>query len=213
MLKYVITGTGRCGTGYMSRLMSKYVCTCGHEKIFTPTVTSSNLKDRLAGNYQADSSWLAIPHLDHPLLVDVTLIHLTRHPVAVIASFLSRGFFPAVRRLTNETCTSNAGFAVYAAKYLPKLKTLSDLDAGIYWYIEWNKRILAHKQKRYWRVQLEHLPFALFDHFKLKTAPAAVDLKPVNGGKHTIRLTAATLRKSTLYSELQAASAALGYAV
>ena len=34
-MKYIIAGTGRCGTGYMSKIFNEVGIKCGHENVFT----------------------------------------------------------------------------------------------------------------------------------------------------------------------------------
>ena len=58
-LKYLIVGTGRSGTGYVSQLLTLNGVPCGHEDIFNPwsnTVPSNN-------EFLADASWLGAPHI------------------------------------------------------------------------------------------------------------------------------------------------------
>lgn len=82
-MKFVITGTGRCGTQYISTLMNKLGITCGHEEIFT---TDGPIED---SDKEADASWLAIPYLGS---IDKVFLQV-RHPYSVISSLLGIGFF------------------------------------------------------------------------------------------------------------------------
>lgn len=83
-MRFVITGSGRCGTKYMSKLLSAAGVLCGHEQVYNtikPPVWPNDL--------QADSSWMAVPHL--PLPYPVVL--MVRHPLLVVKSWVEIGFF------------------------------------------------------------------------------------------------------------------------
>ena len=74
--RFVVTGSGRSGTGYIAAVLSAAGIPCGHEGWFNPQ------RDRADG-LVGDSSWCAVPELaGYPGLV----WHQVRHPLAVIAS-------------------------------------------------------------------------------------------------------------------------------
>jgi hypothetical protein len=108
-LRYVVTGTGRSGTVYLAHLLTKSGLPCGHESVFTPwgleeaiarlegrsaiQVSSMSLEscsDWLTGvgEVVADSSYMSAPFLDHAVLKDARIIHVVRHPMDVINSFV-----------------------------------------------------------------------------------------------------------------------------
>ena len=76
-MRVLITGTGRCGTGWMARALTAAGAPCGHEAAFTA---------RRHGDcdWVAESSWLAAPYLDR--LDGVYVVHLVRDPLKTIAS-------------------------------------------------------------------------------------------------------------------------------
>ena len=76
--KYIITGCGRSGTGFLSKLFNDNGIKCGHESYYTV-----NNRGQL---YEAESSWLATPHINE--FKDKKIIRLIRNPVSVIKSFL-----------------------------------------------------------------------------------------------------------------------------
>lgn len=82
--RFVITGSSRCGTTWMSRALTQAGVPCGHEEVFHPgeVVWPDHL--------QADSSWLAATKLDQ---VDVPVVLMVRHPLAVVRSLVEIGFF------------------------------------------------------------------------------------------------------------------------
>ena len=76
----VITGTGRSGTGYMSKLLTAVGVECGHEQVYTPHGVAKK-------DVPAESSWCAVPHLQSPSVV------IIRHPLKVVKSWLELGIF------------------------------------------------------------------------------------------------------------------------
>lgn len=56
-IELVVTGTGRCGTGYVSEVLNRAGVPTGHEQIFTPYGIAQK------SYLRAESSWLAVPHL------------------------------------------------------------------------------------------------------------------------------------------------------
>ena len=57
-LKYLVTGTGRCGTVYMARILTSIGIPCGHETIFDYRGTRGARK-RLFGEEQLRLSFVA----------------------------------------------------------------------------------------------------------------------------------------------------------
>jgi len=116
-MKVIVTGTGRCGTVYMARLLTSLGLPCGHESIFN--LSLRDLNDRLINRdfkysicsiwdtlqekdlpkwvdlktLKADSSYMAAPFLKHPTIADVPVIHVVRNPLQVISSFILDGEF------------------------------------------------------------------------------------------------------------------------
>ena len=112
-LKYLITGTGRCGTVFISRFLTSVGIVCTHEAFFTPFglgvakerlekeyFSSSRISRKILpseryggspfkGKPIAESSHFAAPFLDSPILKDTVKIHLIRHPYKVISSFVT----------------------------------------------------------------------------------------------------------------------------
>lgn len=92
----IVTGTGRCGTGYLAQVLTALGLPCGHEQVITFSGGRRNL-----GRFVAESSWMATPFLrpgDHVIL-------LYRSPALVIPSMLRMAFFqkPRVRRVSGLT--------------------------------------------------------------------------------------------------------------
>jgi tetratricopeptide (TPR) repeat protein len=144
----VITGTGRCGTGYMANLLTSAGLPCGHENIFSLTINKGNLMDNGKAN---DSSWLAAPLLRSSCFNEAAIIHAVRHPLDTIESFRAIKFF-----------TEKNLFYLYVERVLPELKMLDPDRAPFYFFIEWTKMILKYEDdERYIRQKVEDDPVSL----------------------------------------------------
>lgn len=83
--RFVVSGSGRCGTHYLSQLLTAAGVPCGHER--------AHNHDRAGvwpAGLRADSSWMAATMLD---VVDVPVVLLARHPLAAVRSWVEIGFF------------------------------------------------------------------------------------------------------------------------
>lgn len=176
-LKYLVCGTGRCGTVYMARIFTSLGIPCGHESIFNheglknalciinnkklPKLSKCSQHDILADKpikkwinekaIIAESSYMAAPFLDNKEIKDVPLIHIVRHPLKVITSW--------IQTKTLENNVNPWGKFIY--KHLPLLKKIKDpIDKACYYYIEWNKIIESKYGNR------KHLFFRVEDDTK-----------------------------------------------
>lgn len=125
--KFVVVGTGRCGTGYVSKCFTACGIPCGHERLFTPNGCET-IDDALVG----DASWLAVPHL---AAYDGYVIHVHRHPYDCVASLF------ACRGLTTPAHLNAWGEFLRREYGTPKDYT----DASLYSYLarfwrDWNIR-------------------------------------------------------------------------
>lgn len=89
--KFLITGTGRSGTLFVSTALTYGGVKTGHEDVYTSEGMSS------WDEYEGDASWFATPliktgHASRP----ESLIHVTRHPSRVIASRYEVGLSPEI---------------------------------------------------------------------------------------------------------------------
>jgi hypothetical protein len=82
--RFVITGSGRCGTTWISRALTRAGVATGHEAVFNPW--SPEWPEYLQG----DSSWVAACKLER---VTEPVALLVRHPLAVVKSLVEIGFF------------------------------------------------------------------------------------------------------------------------
>lgn len=179
-LQYIVTGTGRCGSLNFARNLTKAGIHCGHESIFNLQelegakkrlkgeliIEASKISTTLKGKplwfdplqLKADSSYMAAPFLDDEILKETKIIHLIRHPLSVISSFVKNlGYFGQEYESPWEK---------FMYKYLPSIKNFNDpLDRACEYYIKWNKMIakfntIVHK--------IEDDPNELFEKLQLR---------------------------------------------
>lgn len=82
--RFVITGSGRCGTKWTSEALTAAGVPTGHELVFGPEVRPWNPE------VPGEVSWMASARMD---LVDVPVALLVRHPMDVVRSWAEIGFF------------------------------------------------------------------------------------------------------------------------
>jgi hypothetical protein len=168
-LKYLVVGTGRCGTVYMARVLTSMGIPCGHETIFDfngldlalarlggegslrlSFVSQSKFKgaehhflpDWLGdvNKIVADSSYMAAPFLRHECLEGTKVIHVVRHPVKVINSFLNYlGYF----QHKIPSCMSTIAWESFIYNNVPELgdECLTPEERAARYYVRWNRMI------------------------------------------------------------------------
>lgn len=112
----LVTGCGRSGTKWASQLFG-----CRHESQFTPT--------RHGPLVESESSWLAVPYLEH-LPSDTQIIRVIRNPYHVVASALRRAFLahPEANR-----------YGAFAVEHCPPVADAADhLGRVIRWVAHWD---------------------------------------------------------------------------
>lgn len=157
VLKYLVVGTGRCGSVGIARTLTSVGIPCGHESIFDwgglevalkrlnheePIVLSEISQENCnAPNWIdpttiiAESSYMAAPFLEY--FQETDIIHIVRNPVDVVNSFCNyHNYFK------NPDCQKEQweGF-IYS--HLPELKdeSLTNYDRGCLYYVKWNQMI------------------------------------------------------------------------
>jgi|GEM_PF-1775667 tetratricopeptide (TPR) repeat protein len=156
-LKFLITGTGRCGTGYMAKLLASAGIPCGHEEIFSFLVNTDKL---ISTQLTGESSWLAVPFLSSPWLRDITLIHAVRNPLLTVQSLIDIRFF-----------IDKNFFSFFAESFLPQLKLLHPDRAPFFYFMEWNKMILQYENyDKYIRHRVEDDPVPLIKRLRGNTS-------------------------------------------
>lgn len=168
-LKYLITGCGRSGTCYMSKLLSSVNVHCGHESIFdwrgidyalakldglipieTSEVSNQVFKDGVnhvlptwfdSQKIVAESSYMAAPYLNHKCLDDVKFIHIVRNPVRVINSFTN--YLNYFQNYHPALWEGPKKYEVFIYPHCPNLYFLnmSQYERAALYYIRWNQMI------------------------------------------------------------------------
>lgn len=159
-LLLIVTGTGRCGTKFVSRLLTGVGLPCGHETFFTWRGLEG-VDRNLAWHHPqciGDCSWQAAPFLEtHEALRDAFVIHLLRHPKAYIDSHLK--LWPEGHRTP---------FSRFVCDQLPEITLIDDMDDRFTWeaykWIHWNRMIeRATKDRPHVQFQIEREPMELLE--------------------------------------------------
>lgn len=114
--RFAVTGTGRCGTGYTATVLRRCGLNCGHENWWTPD--PARVRDGLDG----DSSWKALPDIEAGAWSG-PVVHIVRHPVEVVRSFVGLGF-PDHVSLPHE----------------PDLTDVPHPERAVEYWVRWNRR-------------------------------------------------------------------------
>ena len=153
-LKYLVVGTGRCGTVSISRLLTQAGVPCGHESIFdsqgldkaierlktnafAQSYTCARDGWELPDKIEADSSYMAVPFIDSSFLKNTKIIHIVRNPLEVISSFV----YGVKHFQDNSVVKEWDDFIEYN---LPSIRDFNTpIEKAAHFYIEWNKMIKA----------------------------------------------------------------------
>ena len=147
-VRFVVTGTGRNGTGYTAHLFNAAGLRCGHEEIFTERPAwgesaarrvrfvsrmkepagriKENIRRRGMG-LDGDASWMAVPRL--PRFRGAGILQV-RHPIPVIRSFTGTRFFSEPNRHRSQ-------YRYAAAHFSP---VGDDVVDAMRWWVYWNLR-------------------------------------------------------------------------
>lgn len=164
-LEYLITGTGRCGTVYLARCLTQWGIPCGHEAIFTYEGLRGALR-RLKGEVpislsvaskmdwtpdnvthhddyvdvralKAESSYMAAIDLDAEVLENTKIVHVVRHPVKVIHSFVNH-----IDYFKDNDNPFALVYEQFIYRNVPELKEkMPAYDKAALFYILWNELI------------------------------------------------------------------------
>jgi len=185
-LKYLVTGTGRCGTVYMARFLTQIGINCGHEAIFdhnglemaiqkingeVPINTSfcsryNHVTQESSANWfnpkievLAESSYMAAPYLNDPILNDVKIIHLARNPLEVLSSWvLDIHFF-------DKKTKSIAHFREFIYSHVPQIQQeKTEIEKACRYIIEWNK-IIENSSREKIFLKIENYPYVSLINF------------------------------------------------
>jgi hypothetical protein len=169
-LELILTGSGRCGTGFAAQWLSSAGVHCGHETFFSYRGLDAAVEklSRFKG-FMADSSWLAAPYLDNALLVGIPIVHITRHPSKVIASWI---------RIHPQ---STPPYWRYVVEYCPEVDELPEGPTqGAARYVLWNEMIERKSEGREvfrWKIEDGEAGLALWLADQGLFDPSSVDMK------------------------------------
>lgn len=125
--RVVISGTGRCGTGYMAMVLTAAAIPATHEGVWSGAGYKGWDWQRV------ESSWLAAPHLKD---FDGQVIHLVRDPLKVVASMQVLGLF------LDEPPAIGASYAGVVRQQIPDLfDDPNVLNRIIRYVVEWNELV------------------------------------------------------------------------
>ena len=128
--RFVVTGTGRSGTGFVSKVLSTAGVPCHHEKVFTPAGEDWGWR-------RGDSSWLAVPFLDG---FDGFVLHVLRDPLAVVNSMVGILFFED--ELPDDVALLIGPYQAFAREHAPEVFELGDpVERAVAWWVVWNERV------------------------------------------------------------------------
>lgn len=197
-LQYLVTGTGRSGSVYLANLLTRSGLPCGHESIFTPwgleealarldgrsTIQVSAISLESCGNWfegagevVADSSYMAAPFLDQAVLRDTRIIHVVRHPMDVINSFvIGLNYF--------QDWLPSDVWHRFMYTHVPELRLdYHPLDRAALYYVRWNQMIEERSAgKAYFFCPVETITQKLFDYLGRRcTDEKLLAARTVNG--------------------------------
>ncbi len=145
-MRFVVTGTGRSGTGYTAHLFDAAGLRCGHEQVFrdrpalgergtprpglvgtikSPVARVRETIHRQRTTLDGDASWMAAPRLK--AFRGVSFLQ-TRHPLLVIRSFVGTQFFSATGQHRRQRAFAAAFFS----------PTGDDVLDTMRWWVFWN---------------------------------------------------------------------------
>lgn len=139
--RILVTGTGRSGTVYTSRVLRALGLDATHESIYGPRTKHPEWP----AERQAEVSWMAVPFLGH-LPPGTLVVHQVRDPIEVARSFLGRVMF----HHGDDTPYSRFLAAHEPAIFRPQRVPVRFMR----YYVRWNLRVQPYADLR---VRLEDL--------------------------------------------------------
>lgn len=174
-LEIVFTGTGACATGAYATYLTEAGMPCGHERVFGIRGYEHALEKLENPNCKrAESSWLAAPYLDDPVLDGALVVHLVRHPKEFLESAM-------------QTKPGGGRYFMYAARWCPRVVELGRSWDGYAWrYVCWNELIEQKAGRRaYVRWDVAQEPVELIKLLRQMGHPLRVDEQdPVYRRRH-----------------------------
>jgi len=142
-MKLIMTGTGRCGTKFHSRLLRSIGWEAKHELVFDPNVTLANVQQRmqrLGSVVDAEASWIVTAFLSHPALKNIKIVHLVREPLPCMASMLQVTNFYGMRD-ANPLNGPVEFWLRCLYRHLPEIEQMKGkpLKQAMIMYLAWNR--------------------------------------------------------------------------
>lgn len=166
-LKYIITGTGRCGTLFAANFLSSAGFPCSHEGIFTPKglnfaklviegkeqssnskISQKSILVEFSPDILAESSYMSAPFLSN--FDSCQIIHLIRNPIDVVSSFLAFNYFSNSYPSNDKNGIGIKVYEEFIYSHIPELKQeMSQVDRACLYWICWNELIENSKKVDY----------------------------------------------------------------
>ena len=129
MSKFIITGMGRSGTGYVSAVLRALGINAGHESIWNfgyPEIAAD------WGDLDGEVGWIAGAHLEN---FDGPVVHVTRYPPDVINSRFTTGWYehPFYRQIYD-----------FVNKRIDLTRYERPIDQAMHHYLAWCELIDTH---------------------------------------------------------------------
>lgn len=189
----IITGCQRSGTATIAHIFG-----LTHEEIINPlNLTTWNIEELLPKIGRGEATWLAAPYVAL-LRKFCKVIHLVRHPLAVINSLEGIEFWT----LTKPVMDGHAPYRDFIFKHLPDILAYKDvIEKSLFYWLEWNQ-ILGRQSLPRIRIEdwcnvpkLNSRPRANYDWADIKRLEAV----STKGGNTPLSLAVETLAKSYYY--------------
>jgi hypothetical protein len=175
-LQYLVTGTGRCGTVYMARLLSSLGLMCGHEAFFDEQGLAVALERLRSAEFEsswvsrndmltrqevapwfdrqrvcAESSYMAAPFMREEMLREAAIVHVLRHPLKVVSSFVQDIHF------FNTDVHPESNYRSFVLQWVPEvMRHDNEIERACEYWIQWNEMIERNAAgRRYLRFQVE----------------------------------------------------------
>lgn len=157
LYKFLITGTPRSGTHYVSDLLTSVGIQTHHE-IFYGMAGYGSYREEAQG----ESSWLAVPFLPRDVPNwKCPVVHIIRDPLRAISSMMRSDFLSDVAIKFNP-------YTRFVCEVLPRIERMTEDKRYMYFWVEWNKRIESFSNKRLKVEDIHENPDILFDIMKIK---------------------------------------------
>lgn len=127
--RYLITGVGDASLHFVAAALSSASLPTGVNRMFGPTGYTPSPTIR------GDASWTALPWLDR---YQGYVLHVTRHPLALVDTFMESRFFSGDPSFSSRFTSTLA----FTKEHAPEVWDLdTELERAVGWVWSWNRRI------------------------------------------------------------------------